>query len=173
MEAASNDAVAHAFIVATKAAIDQERRRIEHCLNQLTERQVWQRPPARTNPIGNIILHLCGNLRQWFLHGVGGEPDVRDRPAEFTEADAIPKDELLSTLGTVIDRIYEALHGVTGDTLLESRRIQGFDTNVLSAIYSTVAHLEGHALQIAYITHLTLRDRYEPFWRPEGAEQGA
>ena len=59
--------------------------KIEHCLGQLTVEQVWWRPTAEQNSIGNLVLHICGNVGQWILSGVGGMPDSRDRPLEFSE----------------------------------------------------------------------------------------
>ena len=85
----------------------------------------------------------------------------------------VSKDELLVSLGDLLSAVYETLNVLGPDALLENRRIQGCDTNVLSAIYCTVTHLEGHAQQIVYITHLYLGDDYMPFWRPESTEQGA
>ena len=59
--------------------------RIKHCLGQLNDAQVWHRPQPGLNSIGNLVLHLCGNLRQWVVAGLGGAPDVRNRPDEFAE----------------------------------------------------------------------------------------
>ena len=57
--------------------------RVAHCLGQLTDEQVWWRPGPDRNAIGNLVLHLAGNLNQLIGSGVGGRPDDRDRPAEF------------------------------------------------------------------------------------------
>ena len=65
--------------------------KIEHCVNQLTEEQVWWRPDESQNSIGNLILHLRGNLRQWIVSGLGGAKDERNRPLEFSERDSVPK----------------------------------------------------------------------------------
>ncbi|HIJ65311.1 MAG TPA: DUF1572 family protein [Candidatus Hydrogenedentes bacterium] len=165
--------LANAFLEETKAAIAQEYRRIQHCFEQLTDEQIWLRPAPHVNAIGTIVRHLCGNMRQWFLHGVGGEEDVRCRPAEFADAAPIPRKELLEQFADLLRDIYDTLDAFDGSRLLEGRQIQGSDTNVLSAIYSTVTHLEGHAQQIVYITHLYLGEKYLPFWRPESAAQGA
>ena len=168
-----NDLIAQAFLQESRHAVDQEFRRIGHCLRQLEDDQIWWRPPEGANSIGNIVLHLCGNLRQWFLSGVGGDEDVRDRPAEFAETIPLPKDALQDRLTDVIYGVNEVLSTLDEGALLETRRIQGFDTSVLSAIYSTITHLEGHALQIAYATRLRLGDKYEDFWKPSTNEQGA
>src|SRR5438445_557021 len=90
------------------AYIDRSRRhladrisRIKHCVSQLNDEQVWWRPQESLNSIGNILLHLSGNLRQWLVAGVGGQPDVRDRPAEFSERGPFPKVELILRLDAV------------------------------------------------------------------------
>lgn len=169
----TDDAVACAFMTATKAALDQEYRRITHCLEQLPQEDVWRGPSRDVNCVGNIVLHLLGNLRQWFLHGLGGADDVRNRSAEFAETEPIAKEELLGKSADLVECITALLDRVNGKRLLEPRRIQGFDTTVLAAIYGTITHLEGHALQISYITHMLVGARYEPFWKPLTHEQGA
>ncbi len=160
------------FVRESHEAVDQELRRVGHCLGQLNDDEVWWQPAPEVNSIGTIICHLCGNLRQWFVHGIAGEPDVRDRQAEFAETGHVSKAELLDQLTSVIEQVHAVLDNVDGDVLLGERRIQGFDMTGLSAIYSTVTHLEGHALQIAYITHLRLGESYTPFWKPETKDQG-
>lgn len=170
---ANCQSVCQRFLAASDDAVSQELRRIGHCLDQLSEEQVWTRPAEAVNSIGTIIVHLCGNLRQWFLHGLGGEPDVRNRSAEFAAAERIPKELLLELLSGLIDRIRGLLKTLDEKALLEPLRIQGCDVDGLSAIYWTITHLEGHALQIAYITHMLLGERYEPFWKPASHEQGA
>jgi hypothetical protein len=83
--------------------------KIKHCLGQLTDEQVWWRSHPSINSIGNLILHLCGNVRQWIVAGLGGAPDVRDRPTEFSERSPIPKDELVGTLEAVVDEARSVL----------------------------------------------------------------
>ena len=168
-----SEKIGQAFIRETRQALAQEHRRIAHCLRQLDEAQVWQCPSPDVNAIGTIIVHLCGNLRQWFLHGIGGAEDVRNRPSEFAATATFPKQELLAALNELIEEIDALLQEVPVGILLEPRRIQGTETLGLSAIFSTIAHLEGHALQIAYVTHMLAGHRYEPFWKPANAEQGS
>lgn len=169
-----NDKLARSFIAKTREAIQQERRRIEHSLRQLDENQVWQRPAPHVNCVGTIVLHLCGNLRQWFLHGFGGEKDVRNRPSEFTSDTPIPKTELFAAFDALIRKIDALLETLPAAELLRGRRIQGYDEcDGLTAIYQTVTHLEGHGLQIAYIAHMLVGEQYEPFWKPATKEQGA
>jgi hypothetical protein len=147
--------------------------RIKHCLDQLNDAQVWWRPREAHNSIGNLVLHLCGNLRQWIVSGAGGAPDTRDRPQEFAQRAVIPKDELLRGLEAVVAEAEAVLARVTDSQLLEPRRIQGFEETVLSAVFDSLTHLSGHTQEIVFITRLQLGDSYRFAWVPATPEQGA
>jgi hypothetical protein len=125
------------------------------------------------NSVANILLHLCGNVRQWIIAGVPRAPDTRDRPREFTERGPIPKDELLRRLDAVVREADAVLAAATERQLLEPRRIQGFDETVLSATFDSLAHFNGHTQEIIYITRLQLGDAYKFAWAPTTPEQGA
>ena len=77
--------------------------KLNHGLGQLTDEQVWWRPRPALNSIGNLILHLCGNVRQWLVAGLGAAADSQDRPAEFAERGPIPKEESLRKLEAVVE----------------------------------------------------------------------
>ncbi|HEU4435257.1 MAG TPA: DUF1572 family protein, partial [Pyrinomonadaceae bacterium] len=83
--------------------------KIERCLEQLTEEQIWWRSNEQCNSIGNLILHLCGNVTQWIAGGVGRRPYERLRQQEFEERRALPKTELLQRLGAVVATADEVL----------------------------------------------------------------
>jgi len=119
--------------------------RIKHCLGQLSDKQVWWRSHPSLNSVGNLILHLCGNVRQWIVAGLGGAVDSRDRPAEFAERSPIPKEELLGMLEAVVGEARAVLARQTARQLLEARRIQGFDVTGLKANFDSVPHFRGHA----------------------------
>jgi uncharacterized damage-inducible protein DinB len=89
-------------------------KKIRHCLNQLSDEQVWWRQAESQNSIGNIIFHLCGNVRQWIISGIGGEPGIRDRPNEFSERRVLPKHELLRQLDEVVQQACAALESHRG-----------------------------------------------------------
>jgi hypothetical protein len=147
--------------------------KIKHCLGQLTDAQVWRRGQPSLNSIGNLLLHLCGNVRQWIVAGLGGAADVRDRPAEFAERGPIPRDELLRRLDTVVGEAKQVLAGLSARQLLEARRIQGFDVTGLGAVFDSVPHFRGHTQEIVHMTRLQLGDAYQFSWRPTTPEQGA
>ena len=165
--------VGAAYLAECRAALASAHKKIEHCLDQLGDADVWWRQQASQNSIQTILLHLCGNLRQWILHGVGGEPDERDRPREFAERGEIPKDTLGTTLRETVANCDRVLSTFPPERLLEPRRIQGFDTTILAAIFDTVSHFVGHQHQIVYITRLRRGDAYRFQWTPATPEQGS
>lgn len=147
--------------------------RIKHCLGQLNDAQVWHRSQPGLNSIGNLILHLCGNLRQWVVAGLGGAPDVRNRPAEFAAAGPVPKAELVRNLEAVVEAAQRILAGVDARQLTEARRIQGFDVTGVAAVFDSVPHFRGHTQEIVHMTRLQLGNGYKFAWTPTTPEQGA
>lgn len=143
--------------------------RIRLCLDQLTEADVWWRANPASNSIGNLVLHLAGNARQWIVAGVGGAPDIRERPAEFS-AQSGGVTALAARLEAAMKEVDEALALVTPDQLGETRRIQGIDTTVMGAIYHVVEHFSTHTGQIVLIAKQRL-GRDLGFWEigPDGS----
>src|SRR2546423_14948574 len=90
------------FRASARATLAEGIEKIEHCVNQLDDESVWWRPTPRQNSVANLMLHLAGNIRQWIVSGVGGAPDVRDRPKEFGERSGRPKGEVLETLRSAV-----------------------------------------------------------------------
>jgi uncharacterized damage-inducible protein DinB len=132
---------------------------IEGSVAQLTDAQVWWRPNEASNSIGNLILHLSGNVRQWIVGGVGRQPNERNRQLEFDEREAIPKEQLLARLRTVLDEADAVLASLTEAGLTERREIQGHDTTTLKAIYHVVEHFSTHTGQILWIVKSQLGAR--------------
>jgi hypothetical protein len=149
-------AAAHAFTDELDSAFG----RITHCLNQLTDEQVWWRARPDMNAIGNLLLHLTGNLRQYVVSGVGGEADTRDRPAEFAARDSLPKAELQRRLAEVVDRAKAVIAAATADELCRTRRVQNTDLTGIQAVVRSVAHFRGHTQETIHLTRTILADRY-------------
>src|SRR5437763_1975090 len=99
----SVDEVAAAFCCDARAELEEALKKIKHCLDQLSDQQIWWRADESRNSIGNLILHLCGNLRQWITSGIGGAPYVRNRPNEFSERRVIPRVELIGLLEKAVE----------------------------------------------------------------------
>src|SRR5262249_49782863 len=146
--APADESFGAAYLVECRATLASSLRKIEHCLDQLTDSDLWWRPHESHNSIQNVMLHLCGNLRQWVIHGVGGAPDVRERQAEFDDRTPRPRSELIALLAATVAECDQVLAACPAAQLLAARRIQGFDTTVLSALFDTVSHFVGHQHQI-------------------------
>ncbi len=167
------DDVAAIYVDAATECLQSGLEKIKHCLGQLDDGQLWWRPHESMNSIGNLLLHLAGNLRQWLDAGVGGTKDTRDRPAEFAQRQPIPRDEILLPLEQTIADAVATMSKLGAKQLVQQRRIQGFDTSVLAAIFDSVAHFRGHVQEIIHMTRCLLGDRYRFHWRPASVEQGA
>ena len=128
--------------------------RIETCLGKLTEEQIWARGSEQENAVGNLVLHLCGNVRQWIIGGVGGEPDRRNRDQEFAARASVPSPELEERLSSVIEEATAVLGSVTKERLSQRITVQKYDVSVMEAIYHVVEHFSMHTGQIIFVTKL-------------------
>lgn len=126
--------------------------KIEHCLSQLTDEDVWQRANDASNSIGNLLLHLSGNVQQWIVGGVGNLPYERDRQHEFGERGGIPREELLARLKATLAQADQVLAEVDPVNLLERKEIQSCDVTVMEAILRIVQHFALHTGQIMLLT---------------------
>ena len=128
--------------------------KLERCLEQLTDEQVWWRANESSNSIGNLILHISGNARQWIASGLGNEPDDRKRNAEFAERRMVPRGELLAHLKSAVSDVDRTLEAFDGARLLDQFQIQGTTTTALAAILHVTEHFSMHTGQIILLTKL-------------------
>ncbi len=135
--------------------------RIRHCLDQLTDEQVWWRPREDMNAIGNLVLHLIGNVRQLIVSGVGGEPDTRDRAAEFATHLRYPKGLLIQTLTEAVAAAKDAIGAAGNAALCNKIPVAKYDWTGLQAVVRSVAHFRGHTQEIIHITRTILGEKYE------------
>jgi uncharacterized damage-inducible protein DinB len=146
---------AQAFIAKARSLLGGEYLpKIERCLERLSDEEVWWRANEESNSIGNLLLHLAGNARQWIVCGVGGAVDERARQQEFDERSPVSRNELLARIkGTLAD-----VDGVLADfdlaRILEQRQIQGCAVTVLDAIFHVVEHFALHTGQIILLTKM-------------------
>ncbi len=141
--------------------LDGAMRKINHCLSQLTDEQIWWRPAESMNSIANLILHLCGNVQQWIVSGVGGVEDTRNRPLEFSQREMISKDELIQRLESTTARAIATMQAAPIDEFLCSHSIQGFEATGIGALFHSVSHFQGHTQEIVHLTRMQLGDSYE------------
>jgi hypothetical protein len=169
----SADELAAAVGRAANDEMNDALKRIRHCVDQLSDEQVWSRDGPAMNSIGNLILHLGGNVRQWIVAGMGGTADIRNRPTEFAERGPIAKAELQRRLEGAVTEATAVLARQTADDWLRTRRIQGYEVTGLEALLNTVPHFRGHTQEIVHMTRQLLGDAYQFAWRPQTPEQGA
>jgi len=128
--------------------------KIERCLEQLSDEQIWWRPNQESNSIGNLILHLCGNARQWIISGVGGSEDNRQRDTEFNQTEPIASAQLVELLRSTINEIDLVLASLSPSSLLQRRKIQGLEVDTVEAIFHVTEHFSMHTGQIILLTKL-------------------
>lgn len=153
MSSSDSSALGRLFLEASRDRLSEDLLvRIERCAGQLTDEQLWWRPNEASNSIGNLMLHLSGNVRQWIVSGIGGATDVRRRQQEFDERGPLPRAEILQRLRDAVAEAARVLADFDPAGLLESRKIQGHDVAVLQAIYHVVEHFSMHTGQIILLT---------------------
>lgn len=130
--------------------------RLERCLNELSEEDIWWRPNENSNSVGNLVLHLCGNARQWILSGLGGALDQRKRQAEFDERGPISRAELIRKVHEVMKEIEAVLDHLGTQDLERPILVQGFQETGMSILIHVVEHFSYHVGQMAYIVKARL-----------------
>ena len=129
--------------------------RLKKCLAQLSEAEIWYRPNEETVSVGNLVIHLCGNVRQWLLSGLGKAPDHRKREDEFTEKGLIPTDKLIADLDAVMQDVEVLLDNLTLETLIATHSVQGFDETGIGILMHVVEHFSYHVGQVTYYVKST------------------
>jgi uncharacterized damage-inducible protein DinB len=134
--------------------LDQLLSRIKDCVGRLQPDEIWSRGSENENAIGNLVVHLSGNVRQWIVSGVGGAPDQRMRDAEFAARGEIGTPELLERIESAVTEAVAVLRNVAGARLAEHVIIQKYDITVMEAIYHVVEHFAQHTGQIIFATKM-------------------
>jgi uncharacterized damage-inducible protein DinB len=135
-----------------RRVFEESFQRIFICLGQLTDEEIWNRPNRNLSSIGNLVLHLCGNARQWVVSGIGGEPDHRKRQDEFDMTGLVPKEELFIMMNDLKIKIESILDRVTEEELLRKRNVQVFEETGLSILVHVIEHFSYHTGQITWYT---------------------
>lgn len=139
------------LIAETKRRLfDEGMERIKICLAALSEAEVWQRPNENSNSMGNLVLHLAGNVRQWVVAGLGGAADIRERQQEFDERGPIAKAALIKTLEESMALVETTLDRVKPIDLVNVHKVQGFDESGVSILVHVTEHFSYHVGQMTY-----------------------
>jgi uncharacterized damage-inducible protein DinB len=143
------------FLASSQHAIaKQNLPRIVECLQQLSEEEIWWRPNSASNSAGNLVLHLCGNVRQWIISGLGGAEDKRERDREFSERGPVPRKALIKQLRRTVRDACRVIARLSEDSLSRKHEIQGYHVTGLDAAFRVAEHFGYHTGQIIYITKL-------------------
>lgn len=137
--------------------------KIRLAIAPLDDDALWWRPALGTNPVGNLLVHLEGNLSLWLLQGVGGRPYQRDRAGEFAADRSAGGEELSRRLGTVVEACTEVLEGVSPEDLATTVSVQDYAGDLRGVIFHAVEHMSYHTGQIVWIAKLRRAESGEPF----------
>ena len=143
--------LAAAVVTQTRERLQDLRRRLHVTLLRMTPDDLGWRPDADSNSAGNLVIHICGNLRQRFVAGFGGAPDDRDRDAEFAATGPWTGAGLAAQADATLGAVDAFLAGLEPDRLTEERVIQGRTFSLLGVLLATVGHTSEHVGQIIYI----------------------
>ena len=140
------------FLKTSSAKLEQMTGFLRTCLGKLSNEQVWEHHGAHENAIGNLMLHLCGNMRQWIMHGCGGAADVRVRDKEFSAGGGLTAAELMEHFDATVTEARQVIDSLPPERLLERTTPQGRDVSVLEAIFQVVTHVHQHTGQVILLT---------------------
>ncbi len=140
------------FITTSIFRLDENTRKIEVCLGQLSEQEIWQRPNTSSNSVANQILHLCGNIRQYTTASLGHKTDTRERDAEFTAESGFDKNGLMQLLSKTLAEAKTVIRAVQEDELLRIRPVQAYKLSGLANVLHVVEHYSYHTGQIIFWT---------------------
>lgn len=160
----SPNAIADNFLAFAVKRLQLAQKDIARCLDKLTEDQIWQRSGDYENSIANLLLHLEGNVRQWILHGIDDQPDVRQRDAEFTLTPSATSTDARARFNATLDEACHVIAAVPAERLLEVIDPQPNGgtwrhVTVLEAIFLVSGHVQLHTGQIILLTkQLTATD---------------
>ena len=137
-----------------KRVFEESYERIYRCISMIDEKDLWRSPSSGIPAIGNLILHLCGNARQWILSGLGGRPDNRDRDQEFVAQTKIKKGELVFLLENMRSNLRQTLEELDPQQITTVYNVQGFDVTGFSIVVHVIEHFSYHTGQITTLTKL-------------------
>ncbi len=142
------------FIKQSVEFMNQNLPRIRKCLIEISEEELWKRPNEQSNSIGNLIIHLCGNITQYIHSGLGNEPDIRERDLEFNRTGGLTRDELYTKIEAVTHLAIKIMEKLPEKQALKKREIQGFKMSGIGIIIHVTEHYSYHVGQITFYTKL-------------------
>src|SRR3984885_1822289 len=146
------DTFAKEFIEQSVYRIEESTNRIKKCLAEIEEAQTWRPPNDNLNSIGNLIVHLCGNIRQYVISALGGKKDIRERPKEFSIKEGPGKDGLFDELVNTVAEAVDIIKNIDEARLIKIFSVQGYSFSGIGIIIHVTEHYSYHTGQIAFWT---------------------
>ncbi len=140
------------FIEQSILRMQENMERIEKCFSELSEAEVWLKPNEASNSMGNLVLHLCGNITQYIIASLGGNEDHRERDLEFSTEEGFSKQQLIDKLSNVVDQSVSIMTEVSESALMRIRKVQAYKLSGVGIIIHVVEHFSYHTGQIAFRT---------------------
>jgi len=138
------------FIDQALYRISENTSKLTACLDELEETEIWKRPNEKSNSVGNIILHLCGNIRQYAISSLGNKKDVRERDKEFSADGGYAKSELIKKLIATVEEAKSIIENINSNELLRKRQVQGYFHSGIGIIIHVTEHYSYHTGQIIF-----------------------
>jgi uncharacterized damage-inducible protein DinB len=142
------------FLEQSVYRMEESTEKIRSCLSLMDDKTFWHRPNMASNSVGQLLAHLSGNIRQYIVSGLSGEPDVRKRDKEFEAPAHRDRKALEAEYMKIVKQATAIISGAQAQDLLKWRKVQGFDLTGLGIVLHVVEHLSYHTGQIAYITKM-------------------
>jgi len=146
--------ISNEFIQQSIKCIEENTSKIKTCLQQVKEENVWERPNESSNSIGNLLLHLCGNITQYIIATLGSKEDIRNRDAEFAATGGFTKEQLQNKLSAVIDEAISIIKLCDEEKLLQQKSVQVYTLSGIGIILHVTEHYSYHTGQVAFLTKL-------------------
>ena len=146
------------FIFQAIHRIDENTPKLIACVHELQQDEIWKRPNLHSNSVGNIILHLCGNIRQYAISSLGSRKDIRERDKEFSANGGYSASELMKKLSDTLDEAKSVIQNISAEELLRKRKVQGYTHSGIGIIIHITEHYSYHTGQIIFWTKL-LKDK--------------
>ena len=144
------DKIISEFVENTLYRMDESTRMVKKSLAGLSDQELWHRPNDASNSIGNLMLHLCGNITQYAISSLGETEDVRKRDLEFSIKSGFSKNELLDQLTKTVEAAKRTIQHTTVEQWLRKREVQGFNFSGIGIVMHVVEHYSYHTGQIAF-----------------------
>jgi uncharacterized damage-inducible protein DinB len=132
--------------------LDEFPGQIRACLDALDDDDVWWRPNAQANAVGNLVLHLAGSNQFYLGHAIGGGVDVRDREAEFAARGKLPRADVFGAYDAARATVERVLDTLTPARMTDTTLATGRSSSFARILMHVTHHNALHIGQIVWIT---------------------